>query len=314
MTSWVVGSRGLLGSAVTRELERRGEPVMAPATVAWGTADAVPALRAGLAHLIEAAADRPWTIYWCAGVGVTHTAPSALAAEAETFEGFVAAMAALPRGIRERGLVVFSSSAGGLYGGSSGAPFTEDSEIAPLGAYGAAKRAAEVALERLSHDSGVRVFVGRIANLYGPGQDLSKQQGLITRMCLSALTRTPVSVFVSLDTRRDYVFVGDGAALLVDCAERAHDATDRFHLKIIGSGRSTTIASILGQFRTLGGAVPRVITGSSPAASLQARDLRLRSEVWRDLDARPVTPLADGIARTMRDLQQRWLQAGRLAP
>ncbi len=314
MTSWVIGSRGLLGSAVTRELERRGEPLVAPVAVAWGSTDAVTALKAGLAHLVEVAADTPWTIYWCAGVGVTHTAPSALAAETETFEGFVAAVAALPRVVRERGLVVFSSSAGGLYGGSHGAPFTESSDIAPLGAYGAAKRAAEVALERLALDSGVRVFIGRIANLYGPGQDLSKQQGLITRMCLSALTRTPVSVFVSLDTRRDFVFVNDGAALLVDCADRAHGAADRFHLKIIGSGRSTTIASILGQFRKFGGAVPHVITGSSPAASLQALDLRLRSEVWQDLDARPVTPLADGIARTMRDLQQRWLQAGRLTP
>lgn len=314
MTSWVVGARGLLGSGVTRALTQRGNAVVDVSPIPWGSAEASGALANGLRSLVDSSAGEPWTVYWCAGAGVTDTSAETLATEFETFEAFLAAVADLPAADRARGVIAFASSAGGVYGGSARPPFTEATAPAPLGAYGEAKLRAERALETLAKGSGVSVLVARIANLYGPGQDLTKQQGLISRLCLSAVTRTPVSVFVSLDTRRDYLYVTDGAALLIACADRAHEQpSGTFTAKILGSGRSTTIASLIGQFGKIGGSVPRVVTGSSRSAALQARDLRLTSEVWPDLDAVPSTTLAEGVGRTMADLRERWLQPGRLA-
>lgn len=314
MTGWVVGARGLLGSSVARALAQRGEPVVDAPTIPWGSAAASAALATGLESLVASSAGQPWTVYWCAGAGVTDTAAETLATEAQTFEGFLAAVALLPAADRRRGLIVFASSAGGVYGGSENPPFTESTTPAPLGSYGEAKLRAEKALAALAEGSDIRVVIARIANLYGPGQDLGKQQGLISRLCLSAVTRTPVSVFVSLDTRRDYLYVADGAALLVACADRAHEqAHGTVTLKIIGSGRSTTIASLLGQFGKLGGSMPRVVTGNSRSANLQSRDLRLRSDVWADLDAGSSTTLAEGIGRTMADMRLHWLQPGRLS-
>ena len=54
-------------------------------------------------------------------------------------------------------------------------------------------------------------MIGRFSNLYGPGQNLGKLQGLISRLALSAVTRQPINIFVPLDTIRDYVYVDDAA-------------------------------------------------------------------------------------------------------
>ena len=69
---------------------------------------------------------------------------------------------------------------------------------------------------RWAVESGGRVVVGRIANLYGPAQGLEKPQGLISHLIKSHLPRVPISIYVSLDTMRDYIYAADCAELVVD--------------------------------------------------------------------------------------------------
>ena len=108
-----------------------------------------------------------------------------------------------------------ASSAGGVYAGASGPPFTEHTEPAPISAYGRAKlRSEEIATEFAVRTS-TALLVGRLANLYGPGQNLDKPQGLVSQLCLAQLTRQPLTVYVPLDTMRDYLFVDDAAAMAV---------------------------------------------------------------------------------------------------
>jgi UDP-glucose 4-epimerase len=49
-----------------------------------------------------------------------------------------------------------------------------------------------------------------------------------------------------------------------------------------------------------------VVLAASPLRNIQARDLRMRSVVWPELDRRPLTPLAVGIDSCMRDVSRRW--------
>ena len=63
----------------------------------------------------------------------------------------------------------------------------------------------EADLRRFAAATGTAVLVGRIANLYGPGQNLAKPQGLVSQLCLANLTGQPLSIYVSLDTLRDYL-------------------------------------------------------------------------------------------------------------
>lgn len=301
---WVVGSGGMLGSAVLRHLRADDpEQVFTGGRISWGQPGALSDLETSLRRLVTEAG-ATWQIYWCAGAGVTSSGADSLRSEVALLESFFSLVSQLPPDDRARGSVFLASSAGAVYGGSVGAPFDEDSIPVPLGEYGTSKLLMEAALTRLSGETGMPVLIGRIANLYGPGQSLAKQQGIVSQLCKASLLGQPISLFVSLDTRRDYIFVDDCAALIAQAGARLRrvDRGTPPVIKILASGRSVTLASILGEFRRVIGRRPRVVTGVSPHAGLQGLDLRFLSRVWPDLDRGQKTPLAVGMSRTLADL------------
>jgi UDP-glucose 4-epimerase len=308
--SWAVGAGGLLGSAVLRVSEGSGVEPWRADRIRWGMPGANGDLRAQLARFVADAGDAAWQILWCAGAGVTDSDPAGLDREVDVLETFLGDVAALTPAQRASGTLVYASSAGAVYGGSERAPFTERTVPVPLGHYGIAKLRAEDACRHLALDGGVRVVVARIANLYGPGQSPAKQQGLVSRLCRSALTRTPLSVFVALDTLRDYIYVDDCARMLLAAAEEARRSVEPFHVKIFATGRAVSVAAVLGQFKSVRIQRPLVVMGASAASRLQGRDLRLSSEVWTHLDSLAVTTFPEGVARTLEDMRRSLARSG----
>ena len=303
----------MLGSAVVRQLRaRKVEQVFQGPKVQWGQASTRHTLGLGLDRLLRESAGGPWQILWCAGSGVTASSPSVLRTEFQLFHDFLEDIARRPESERARGSLFFASSAGAAYGGSSNPPFDEQSIPAPLGEYGTAKLRAERQLEKFSISTGIPVLIGQIANLYGPGQSLAKQQGLISQLCRANLMGLPVSIFVSLDTRRDYFYIDDCAALIVAACHRLQrmQGSAQTVRKILASGRSVTIASLLGEFKQVAGKRPLIVTSSSRSTSLQGRDLRLTSRIWTDLDRTQKTPLVVGIGQTLADLSLQLNQFG----
>jgi UDP-glucose 4-epimerase len=295
VTTLVVGL-GLLGGHLEGRLQAAGEGVRTVA-VPWSDHDA--ALQALLRAADDAARATPaWRLAWCAGAGVVATSAADLDAEVRLFGDFVDAVGAPPASM------FLASSAGGLYAGSPGpAPFDEDSAVAALAPYGEAKIAMEALAQRLT-DRGTRLLVGRISNLYGPGQDLTKPQGLISQLCLAHETRGTLNLHVSLDTLRDYLFVDDAAAMvaagldLVDAEPPGSSVT-----KVFAAGRAVSVAAVVGEATRVLRRHPRLSTRQAPGR--QVRDLRLRSVVWPHLDALARTPLAAGLRATADDVAAR---------
>lgn len=284
-----------------REARRRGS-VTVPARVRWADPDAaVTDLSDALRTVRETGG--PLRVLWCAGAGVTATPQHVLDTELEVFRRFLAVVAEMDADDRARTVFFYASSAGGLYAGASEPPFDEETIPAPLAPYGHAKLRAEAGLAALSA-VGIRVLVGRIANIYGPGQDLGKPQGLISQLCLAHHTARPIGVYVSLDTLRDYVFVDDCAEMVLDMVERGETLAraEAPVTKIIASQQSVSIASLLGEMRRIYKRAPRVVLASSPHARQQARDLRFRSITWPEIDRRSFRTLAAGIAATGEDI------------
>jgi UDP-glucose 4-epimerase len=277
--------------------------------VRWGDPEARDQLCRAAITFLQAAGGRPWQIAWCAGAAVTSSNSDRLTVEEGSFEALLEALAAT--GVGTRGALFVASSAGGVYGGAAAPPFTERHQVRPLSAYGSSKLALEKAATAWGYSTGVPVLLGRIANLYGPGQDLTKQQGLISHLCRAHLLRQPTSLFVPLDTVRDYLFAGDCAELVADALDRLR-SEGGVHIKILASQQAVTVGALVSELRRIFKTAPRIIYGSSPTSHLQARDLRLRSEVWPDLDRRQLTTLPAGINATILALSQR-LHAERVA-
>lgn len=320
--TWVVGRGGLLGGAVEAALDGWTWAPRAP--VPWSDPDAsVRALRAACADLGRAAGAGPWQVAWCAGAGVTGTSQATLDDELAVLAGTLEALADLASTSPGRGSLFLASSAGGVYAGAAGRggpPYDERTPPRALAPYGHAKLRAEELVRAWSTSTGVPVVIGRIANLYGPGQDLAKPQGLISQMCRAHLTGQPLSIYVPLDTIRDYVYAADGGALVRDVMARARwEAVSgdgpRVQVKVIASQRGVTVGAVVAELRRLFKRAPRIVLGASSVAAFQARDLRLRSVVWPELDARPLTPLPVGMKVTAEHLlRQIQLAAVRTPP
>ncbi|HYO39965.1 MAG TPA: NAD-dependent epimerase/dehydratase family protein [Nocardioidaceae bacterium] len=311
--TWVVGGSGLLGSHVVGSLRRRAVPVLV-SRVPWQDPPAArTALKEGVRRLAEAAGGGPWQVAWCAGAGVVATGAEAMAVERAAFVHALDELAArLAR--TGAGALFLASSAGGVYAGSPARPpFTEHSPVGALVAYGHTKLDMERDVTEFAERTGTPVLVGRIANLYGPGQDLTKPQGLVSQLSRAHATRQPLTVYVSLDTLRDYVYAADVgdlvAAGLTSLRARTAGLTVPVVVKVVATGTSLTIGALIGESTRLHRSRARVVAKAPLPGSGQIRDLRLRSVVWPELDSHLVTPMLVGMARTSADVGRR-LRAG----
>ncbi len=278
----------------------------------WADEDAsIRVLTGAVEDFARARRGRPWSVAWCAGAGVVATGEAELAAEVRVFERVTAALTASV-GPEEDGVLFLASSAGGVYGGSVTPPFDERTEPRPLVPYGRAKLAMEGHASVVAQRPGVRVVLGRLANVYGPGQTLGKPQGLLSQLCLADATRRPLPVFVSLDTIRDYLYAGDAARMVVRTMARARaEPEGSVVVKVLASGRPVTVGYLVSEARRVFHRPLRTIPVGGVSAG-QVLDLRLESRVWTDVDGLATTPLAAGLASTSADVRARVVRGGAL--
>lgn len=300
--SWVIGRGGLLGGSVEQVLATQGVVWHPPHRFTWGNPSVLDRELTTACRAFAAEVGRsPWQIAWCAGAGVVGSESSDLDQETNAFTRILTGIAeALCERERNSGAMFFASSAGGVYAGVDNPPFDEDSPVAPVAPYGWNKLAQEALVRSWSAETATPLLIGRLSNLYGPAQNLSKNQGLITQVCLRALVRQPLHLYVPLDTIRDYLFAEDAGKLIADGLfrlrlEAAEAETAPAVVKVLASHRPTTVATVLAQFRWIMKRPVNVIVASSPNARRQVRDLRMASHVWPELDQRPTTTLSAGM-------------------
>jgi UDP-glucose 4-epimerase len=306
--AWVVGSGGLLGSSVARRFDAWSPG----ARFSWDSPSTLEAELGAAAEAYLRAAPDPWTVLWCAGTGIVGTTADAMARETRALEVLLDRLGAAA-GSRP-GVVFLASTAGGLYSGSRRIPITEETPVEPTSDYGRAKlRQEELLASWASSRPSVSTLVGRLSNLYGPDQNLSKPQGLIAYLSRCLLHQVPAHVFAPLDTLRDYLYAPDAADQIHRAVERLRRLPPPARVtKILASGQTVSIGAILAIFLRIAKRRPRIVCSASPLSALQPGRLPLKSTVWTDLPLAPSTPLPSGIQSVYRRHLELF-QAGRLA-
>jgi UDP-glucose 4-epimerase len=317
---WIVGDRGLLGSRLACAVSRH-----VPDAHGWQSAPRfswtdLPRLAEELECAVDSFAaaarseGRGWAVLWCAGKGSLNSSSAALEPEWWAWTRLLELLGRMlvqPYG-EMPGCVFLASSAGGVYGGNKEPELTEHSQARPASAYGAHKLRMEEALRNWSGSfANVSVLIGRISTLYGPGQDLQKAQGIISHVSRCLIHRRPVTIYVPLDTRRDYLFVDDCADQIAASLARLIGERLQTVLKLFASERLTSLAQIIGVYFRI--AKHRSLIVSRQAAVRQAMTLKFRSEIWRDLDGSRRTDLAAGI-HLLHQHQLNLFQRGLLPP
>lgn len=296
MLTWVIGAGGLFGQA----LVRASDNVFHAPRIPWGDETAALATLSESLSAFRRQAPEDWSIIWAAGHATTSSSPDQTAAELWLFSAFVEHLKQnTPPG---KGVFGLTSSAGGVYAGSSDPPFTSSTIPVPLSAYGRLKLDQERIAQTLSPE--LPVVSLRLSNLYGPGQNLSKLQGIISHLALAAITRKPVKIFVPLDTLRDYIYVDDAALRALHWIEKSQQ-DKRSYVKVIASSQPQTLGRIVTLLNEISRIRIPIAFGFDSSAEHQPGDLRVSPDSDRSISCLPATALPVGVKTVLGDISHR---------
>jgi UDP-glucose 4-epimerase len=197
--------------------------------------------------------------------------------------------------------LIFASSGGTVYGALRRVPARETDELAPLGAHGAGKAAAELYLGVYRNLYGLDCRIARIANPFGAGQDARRGQGAVTTFLNHALAGQPITIWGDGEVVRDYIHIADAAAGLVALARAPH-REDRMVFNI-ASGHGESLNGIIAELRTRLGRPLEVHyePGRGFDVPISILDVTLAREM---LGWSPQLSFAEGVSRTLADLER----------
>jgi UDP-glucose 4-epimerase len=125
--------------------------------------------------------------------------------------------------------VIFSSTAGALYGEPDVVPADEDHPVRPLSPYGTAKFAFEQYLGTFQRTFHLPFTTLRYANIYGARQDFFAEEGRVVAIFASRMLEgKPVTIDGDGNQSRDMLHVGDVAIANLAALERGDGGT--FHV------------------------------------------------------------------------------------
>jgi len=300
--AWVLGGRGLLGSALCRVLSRDDTLLFTPPEhFCW---DQDRKLSSQIAEAVQAFSSKAataerWEIYWAAGIGTLSSPAEALAPETDAFSTLLRFIESDRRLSGMRGSVTLASSAGAIYAGSPDEIITEETVPTPTSPYAHEKLQQEKLLNSFAvANQGISALIARISTLYGLGQSAGKPQGLLTQIARSMLRRKTVEIYVPYDTIRDYIAADDAATAIVETL-RSTQKRPHVLVKIIASEKPTTIAEVLSIFKRLARTPPRIVTSTSRLSGYYSRRVQFRSTVFPENPLTPKRSLYVGVAQLM---------------
>ena len=145
---------------------------------------------------------------------------------------------------RQRPCLVFVSSGGAIYRNPPETDrFDEESATLPMSYYGAGKLAVEAFIKAYNQQTGQRAIILRPANLYGPGQQVKKQFGIVPTLFSAIGEDRPFTIWGDGTATRDYLFIDD----FLDLCHRivAHEwAPDCLEVFNVGSGEGCSINTL----------------------------------------------------------------------
>lgn len=196
--------------------------------------------------------------------------------------------------------VIFISTGGALYGVPQYIPVDEIHPLQPISAYGTSKLSFERYLHFYYNNKGLDYSIFRIANAYGPRQNLTKNQGVIGIWLQRIKQQQPIEIWGNGSIIRDYIYVADVAQLIVQ------SLTYQGETKIfnVGSGKGYSLNEILTVCQTISHKQSTVQYLEGRAFDVPVNILSIE-RVQKVLGWSPFTSLEEGVQATWN-----WLMKG----
>lgn len=195
--------------------------------------------------------------------------------------------------------VIFLSSGGTVYGDIDSNMISELEVPAPRSPYGIGKLTIEHYLRYFKFTRGLDYIVYRVANPYGPGQNIHGQQGVIPIFMHRLLTGQPITVYGDGTMVRDYLYIDD----LINMIVGSYDKDNQYSEYNLGSGAGSSVNELITaieegsgkQFTKEHVGIPPTFVTSSVLDS---------NRFYKEFGLRPQLELKDGIMRTWDYVQE----------
>ncbi len=244
-----------------------------------------------------------WTIYWCAGAGTVSSSEVLLEQELDAVEQLFRCIRKYFGRRTTNGQFFFASSIGGMYSGTTQQPISELTDPVPAGIYGKQKQKVENLFVEFASENKCKLLIGRIANLYGLNQNLSKNQGLISSICKAKILQQPVNIYSELDTVRNYIYVDDAARQIVRLNSfLSLELESKSVIQLIASRHNHSISAILKEIENVFGEPINYSLRSNPNPSIYPRNLSVRIKTGEITTEPCAVSLSVGISYVRREL------------
>jgi len=195
--------------------------------------------------------------------------------------------------------VIFFSSGGTVYGDVDSDKISETVVLKPVSPYAIGKVTIENYLRYFKSTHGVDYIIYRIANPYGPGQNIYGKQGVIPIFMHHFLENEPITIFGNGEMVRDYIYIDDLVAMIIGSFNKnaPHDTYN------IGSGLGRSVNELVDVIESISSIEPTKINQPTPATyvdkSVLCNDLFIK-----DFGIEPRIDLKEGIKRTWNHVKK----------
>ncbi len=194
--------------------------------------------------------------------------------------------------------LIYISSGGTVYGISQANPITEDHPTNPICSYGITKLSIEKYIFLYGRLYGVDCRVVRPSNVYGEGQKLNINQGLVGVFADRILREEMIEVWGDGTAQRDYLYINDLISGLLKLKE--YQGPQRIFN--ISSGESHSIVEIVEMLGEIIGKSPRLVFRSSRGFDVPMNVLSSKRLI-EETGWKPRTAFREGVGRYVQWLR-----------
>jgi len=197
--------------------------------------------------------------------------------------------------------LIFISSGGTVYGIPQSNPITEDHPTNPISSYGISKLCIEKYILLYGEIYGIASTILRPSNVYGEGQKLNINQGLIGVFADRILKGEPIEIWGDGTVRRDYLYVGD----IISGLLRLLEYRGPYTVFNISTGEGHSVLEIVNLLGEIIGKEPQMIFKPARGFDVPVNILSSR-RLTEETGWMPQTSLREGISRFVK-----WLKDSR---
>jgi UDP-glucose 4-epimerase len=194
--------------------------------------------------------------------------------------------------------LIFVSSGGTVYGIPQSNPTTEDHPTNPISSYGISKLCVEKYVLLYGQVYGIAPTILRPSNVYGEGQKLNVNQGLIGVFANRILKGEPIEIWGDGTVRRDYLYIED----IISGLLRLLEYRGSYTVFNISAGEGHSVLEVVNLLGKIIGKEPQIIFKPARGFDVPVNILSSR-RFAEETGWMPQTALREGISRFVKWLK-----------